>query len=108
MTEVDKELTQLIEAVKHSRTYKEYDRARVTLKSDPELMARVYEYRMQNFELQNSVDDGTLHDRIDKFYTDNMELSEEPRVRAFLNAELALCRMLQAISEGVVEGIDFE
>ncbi|MCR5119811.1 MAG: YlbF family regulator [Lachnospiraceae bacterium] len=108
MTEVDNEIFQLIEAVKHSKTYINYDRARVTLKSDPELMERVNKYREENFKLQNSVDDGTLHDRIDKFYNDNMELSEEPRVRAFLNAELALCRMLQAISEGVVEGINFE
>ena len=108
MTEVDNELFQLIEAVKHSKTYVEYDRARVTLKSDPELMERVSNYREENFKLQNSVDDGTLYDRIDKFEAENKELSEEPRVRAFLNAELALCRMLQEISEGVVEGINFE
>ena len=30
MTEVDNELFQLIEAVKHSKTYSDYDRARVT------------------------------------------------------------------------------
>ncbi|MCR4586122.1 MAG: YlbF family regulator [Lachnospiraceae bacterium] len=108
MTEVDNELFQLIEAVKHSKTYVEYDRARVTLKSEPELLERVNNYREENFKLQNSVDDGTLYDRIDKFETENKELSEEPRVRAFLNAELALCRMLQEISEGVVEGINFE
>ncbi len=108
MTEVENELFVLIEAVKHSETYKNYDRARVTLKSDPELMERVNEYRMQNFELQNSVDDGTLHDRIDAFARENMDLSEEPRVRAFLNSELALCRMLQEITDRVVEGIDFE
>ena len=108
MTEVDNELIQLIEAVKHSKTYINYDRARITLKSDPELMERVNRYREENFKLQNSVDDGTLHDRIDAFAKENMELSEEPRVRAFLNAELALCRMLQEISTGVVEGIDFE
>ena len=108
MTEVDNELFLLIEAVKHSKTYIDYDRARITLKSDPELMERVNRYREENFRLQNSVDDGTLQDRIDTFAKENMELSEEPRVRAFLNAELALCRMLQAISEGVVEGINFE
>ena len=108
MTEVENELFVLIEAVKHSETYKNYDRARVTLKSDPELMERVNEYRMQNFELQNSVDDGTLHDRIDAFARENMDLSEEPRVRAFLNSELALCRMLQEITDRVVEGINFE
>ena len=64
MTEVDNELFQLIEAVNHSKTYIDYDRARIVLKSDPELMDRVNKYREENFKLQNSVDDGTLHDRL--------------------------------------------
>lgn len=108
MVEVEHELFTLVEAVKHSVTYKNYDRARIILKSDPELMERVHAYREENYRLQTSPDDGMLEDRIEAFAEANMELSEEPRVRAFLDAELALCRMLQEITDRVIEGIDFE
>ena len=108
MTEIDNELFILIEAVKGSHTFKEYDRCRKVLKSDPELKARVDKYREENYRLQIMEDDGTLQDKIENFARENMELSEQPRVRAFLDAELALCRMLQEISERVVKAIDFE
>jgi cell fate (sporulation/competence/biofilm development) regulator YlbF (YheA/YmcA/DUF963 family) len=108
MTEIDNELFILIEAVKGSHTFKEYDRCRKVLKSDPELKARVDKYREENYRLQIMEDDGTLQDKIETFARDNMELSEQPRVRAFLDAELALCRMLQEITDRVVRAIDFD
>ncbi|MBP5608720.1 MAG: YlbF family regulator [Lachnospiraceae bacterium] len=108
MTEIDNELFTLIEAVKDSKTYKEYDRCRKVLKSDPELKARVDKYREDNYRLQIMEDDGTLQDKIEAFARENMELSEQPRVRAFLDAELALCRMLQEITQRVIKAIDFE
>lgn len=108
MTEVDNELFVLIEAVRHSETYKEYDRKRIALKSDPELKKRVDNYRTEIYRLQTMPDDGTLEDRIDAFEQSNLDLTEEPRAREFLEAELALCRMLQEIVDRVVSGIDFE
>ncbi len=108
MTEVDNELFVLIEAVRHSETYKQYGRKLTALKSDPELKKRVDEYRAENYRLQNSPDDGTLEERIEAFEQANMELTEETRAREFLEAELALCRMLQEIVDRVVSGIDFE
>lgn len=108
MTEIDNELFTLIEAVKASNTYKEYDRCRKVLKSDPELKARVDKYREENYRLQIMEDDGTLQDKIDTFARENMELSEQPKVRAFLDAELALCRMLQEITQRVIKAIDFD
>ena len=53
-------------------------------------------------------DDGTLQDKIENFAHANMELSEQPKVRAFLDAELALCRMLQEITQRVIKAIDFD
>ena len=100
MTEVDNELFVLIEAVRHSETYKQYGRKLIALKSDPELK--------ENYRLQTSPDDGTLEERIEAFAQANLELTEEPRAREFLDAELALCRMLQEIVDRVVSGIDFE
>jgi cell fate (sporulation/competence/biofilm development) regulator YlbF (YheA/YmcA/DUF963 family) len=108
MVEVENELYALVVAVKRSETYKEYDRWRNILKTNPELFERVNEYRTENYKLQTSEDDGTLEERIEKFAAENEELSEEPRVRAFLDAEVALCRMLQEITNRVVKGIDFE
>ncbi len=108
MTEVDNELRVLIEAIKRSKVYREYDCRRLDLKSRPELMKRVDAYREENFKLQNSPDDGTLTDRIDAFAYANMELSGEPHVRSFLDAELGLCRMIQEITDRILNDIDFE
>ena len=108
MTDIDNELFTLIEAVKGSGTFKEYDRCRKVLKSDPELKAKVDKYREENYRLQMMEDDGTLQDKIENFARDNMELSEQPKVRAFLDAELALCRMLQEITQRVIKAIDFD
>ncbi len=107
-TEIERELYQLVEAVKHSKNCREYYRWRKVLESDPELFERVNVFRKAAYELQISEDDGTLEDRIEKYMAENAELTEEPRVRAFLDAELDLCRMLQTITDKVVRGIDFK
>ncbi|SCY38116.1 Control of competence regulator ComK, YlbF/YmcA [Lachnospiraceae bacterium XPB1003] len=108
MVEVENELYVLVEAVKHSNIYKEYDRCKKTLKAEPELFRRVNVFRIESYKLNQQPDDGTLQDRIEKFQEDNLELTEEPRVRAFLDAELGLCRMIQEINTRLVRGIDFE
>ncbi|MBR3306079.1 MAG: YlbF family regulator [Lachnospiraceae bacterium] len=108
MTEIDSELYTMIEALKQSKTYREYDRRRVALKSDPELKKRVDAYRLENYTLQTQEDDGTLQERIEEFARSNMGLSEDPRVRPFLDAESALCRMLQEITDRIINAINFE
>lgn len=108
MNEVDNEAQQLIEAVKKSRTYLEYEKQKELLKQNPELKAQVDNYRAENFELQNSPDDGHLGERMEAFADRYADFIESPQVGAFLDAELNLCKMLQHVTNEIIGSLNFE
>lgn len=108
MKEVEEQLQNLISGIKQSKIYQEYELQKNNLKQEPELKEQVDEFREKNYELQTMEDDGHLAERIEAFGAQYAYLIEQPKVRAFLDAELALCRMLQEISEQLFERIDFE
>ncbi len=108
MIEVEDELQRFIDAVRDSKTYREYDTARAVLKRDEALMEKVNAYRRKNFEMQNSDETEDLEERLEQYWMDNLELTDEPRVKRFLQAELALCRMLQEVTDRLVGSLNFE
>lgn len=108
MSEVDNDTKQFIEAVKKSRTYQEYEKQKELLKQDPELKEKVDSYRKENFKLQNSVDDGHLGERMEAFADRYADFIEMPKVSAFLDAELNLCRMLQDATNEIIGSLNFE
>ena len=71
-------------------------------------LEQVNEYRRRNFEIQNSPQDGDLMDRIDDLERQFEYLRENPMVDDFLNAELALCRMMQEVNNLITEELEFE
>lgn len=76
----------------------EYCRQRELIKQYPELKAQIDEFRKRNFMLQNKADSATLFDEIDRFEKEFEEFRKNPLVSAYLEAELAFCRMYQDIS----------
>lgn len=108
MNEIDQEIEILIKAVKKSNTYKEYDKQKNLLKQDAELKKQVDAYRLENFRLQNSQDDGHLAERMDAFLDKYSDFVEIPLVADFLDAEYNLCSMLQELTSRVVSCLDFE
>ena len=110
MTEVDDEVKRLIEAVKSSNTYKVYDKQKKLLKKNPELKAAVDQYRKENFELQSSISvaDENAERRMEEFAEKYADFLEDSRVSDFLDAENNLCRMMQELTDRVVDSLDFE
>lgn len=108
MSEIEGEIGILINAVKQSKTYQEYDRQKKLLKANPELKARVDEYRMENFKLQNSNDDPRIAEKMEAFADKYADFIELPQVSAFLDAEVNLCRMMQELTSRVVDSLEFE
>lgn len=98
----------LICMIKESRTFKEYERTKELLKQDAELKSKVDAYRAENYKLQNMEDDGHLGERIERFASDNAYLTDQVVVRQFLDAELALCRLLQEITGEIMDSIPLE
>ncbi len=108
MYEISEEVDSLIEAVKQSKTYREYDLQRNRVKEEPELKAQIDEYRAKNYELQNSEDEENIQERLEAFAEEYSDFVEQPKVREFLHAEVALCSMMQEVTNRLINSLDFE
>ena len=106
--EVQKALEQLAQAIKDSDIYREYRRQREKVDNTGDMREKIDEYRVRNFELQNSVQTEDLLDKLDAFEREYEKFREDPLVEEFLDAELAFCRMMQEIDVKLAEAMDFE
>lgn len=91
-----------------SDTYREYLYQREKIKKQPELYAKVNEFRKRNFDLQNETDSEDMLDRMEAFEREYEKFRENPLVDDFLRAELAFCRMMQEVYVLLANEVDFE
>ena len=108
MMEVQEALEQLAQAVKESEVYREYRRQSERVDNAGDMREKIDEYRVRNFELQNSVQTEDLLDKLDDFEREYEKFREDPLVEEFLDAELAFCRMMQEVDVKLAEAMDFE
>ena len=108
MMEEQEALEQLAQAVKESEVYREYRRQSERVDNAGDMREKIDEYRVRNFELQNSVQTEDLLDKLDDFEREYEKFREDPLVEEFLDAELAFCRMMQEIDVKLAEAMDFE
>ena len=106
--EVQEALEQLAQAIKDSDIYREYRRQSEKVDNTGDMREKIDEYRVRNFELQNSVQREDLLDKLDAFEREYEKFREDPLVEEFLDAELAFCRMMQEIDVKLAEAMDFE
>jgi cell fate (sporulation/competence/biofilm development) regulator YlbF (YheA/YmcA/DUF963 family) len=107
-SEVIAKAKELSETIAASETYKSYALQRDTLRKQPELYEKVNEYRRRNFALQNEDDSDNLYEKVEAFEGELEKFRENPLVDDFFRAELAFCRMMQSLSDVIMEDIDFE
>ena len=88
--------------------YQEFEKYRDLLKENPELMDRVNAFRGNNFRLQNEANRDELFRGTEQLNRESRELRRDPLVNAFLDAELALCKLMQKICRTLTEGIDLD
>ena len=107
MEYIEAALQTYIAALKGSEVYQEYRRALDELKKDPDLKRRVDDFRQRNYNFQQS-EEIDLNE-YDQFRSEMVGFrASDQRVDAFLDAELALCRMIQDVSYRITEALDFE
>lgn len=107
MSEVENEVNSLIEAIKTSKTYCEYDKQRNKVKENPELMQQLNRYREEVFNLQNS-DGPDVEKRMDELSDRYADFLDESLVCDFLDAESSLCKMMQRLTDEIIDNLDFE
>ena len=106
MNEVEKATEALADALLNSEIYLEYKSKLDQVKQYPDLKRQIDEFRMRNFELQQSPD--YAFDKMEQFQREYQTFRENPLVSDFLAAELAFCRMVQDVEKHLVDKIDFE
>ena len=108
MDEIRENIDSLLAAVKSSREYQEYKKQEELLDGNPELKARVYRFRGDNFRMQNEADRGSLFQAAEQLARESKDLRRNPQVNAYLEAELALCKLMQKICIRLTEGIQMQ
>ena len=110
MADVSYALAQLTDALRETKEYAAYQRAKEKVNQFPELKAQIDEFRIRNFEIQNLTieHDKELYYEVEAFEKEYESFRENPLVEAFLSAELGFCRMLQGVNAHLVAELDFE
>ena len=106
MHEVEEAVDRLANALLNSDVYLEYKSKLEQVKKDPELKRQIDEFRMRNYELQQSPD--YAFDKVEQFQREYQAFRDNPLVSDFLAAELAFCRMVQGIENRLSGMITFE
>ena len=85
MDEISMEIEKLLDAVHRSDEYQEYQKQAAQLEADPELFHIAEQLNQESASLRQNL-----------------------KVNAYLDAELALCRLMQRICRTLVDGIDIQ
>lgn len=93
-------------AIRGSEIYGRYLAALEAVKGQAGLKEQIDEFRKKNYMMQNTGD--MAFEQIERFEREYSDFRENPLVSEFLEAELALCRMIQQINFNVTEALNFE
>lgn len=107
-SDLEKATDKYITAMQKSEEYRNYCEIKAVVKEDEALWQQLRDYRKKRYEFQMMTNPEELFDRVDAFERDYREWKKDPRVTAFLDAELAFCRMIQDANMRIVEAMQFE
>ena len=99
--------SELIEDIKMSDVYVEYKAALYELQKDPELMAKADLFRKEQYDQVQTNNRPVGFWEVAHIEEQYEKVANYPVVVRFLNAELALCRLVQSIQADIVAAIDF-
>ena len=107
MAEVDQAIEDLLSVIRQTKEYIEYKIQYDKINMQPELHKQIDEFRIENYQLQNSAPEEEMLQRIEQFEQKYQTFRENPLVNDFLEAELAFCRKMQEITLKITEGLQF-
>lgn len=102
------ETKEFTDKIKQNEIFINYKKARKALATNPELLAQVDDYRRKRFEMQSITSGEELYDKVDAFEREFAAWKEQPLVSNYLDAELAVCRLMQGISLSMVNELEFD
>lgn len=105
MKSIENYTDEFISKIKATPEYQKFEKKRLALQENPELMKRVNEYRRQKMQIQASEN---AYDKVDEFHKMNEEFYKNQLTMEYMEAELSLCRMLQAVMGRIVGSIELD
>lgn len=108
MNAVERDTHYLLESIYKSDIYQQYRKQAEIIRANPDLAAKVHHFRGENFRIQNSADRSNLLAVMDKLAQESVEIRRIPEINAYLDAELALCRLVQQVCKNIINGIDLD
>ena len=94
METVNRNIHALLNSIQKCQVYKDFKKQEAILNKNP------------NFKLQNEGDPENILAKAEQLARESEELRSFPEVNAYLDAELALCRMIQKICRTLTDGIE--
>ncbi len=95
----------LIDAIRESSLYREYEACARALAAEPEKQAAVDAFRIKSLQYQTS-GNGDDHASLQNIISEKVMLRQDPVIASYLDAELALCRVLQEIYMDIAGAVD--
>lgn len=108
MNQIEEALGYLLEAVKNSEEYIRFQNIQEKVHKLPELEQQINGFRQKNYLLQNSHGTLDLYEQTDQMEQEYRKFRKNPIVEEYLEAECAICRIVQQINWTIIEELDFE
>lgn len=99
---------ELASALAESEEYRNYQENLAKLKERPDLYNQANEFRKRHFVMQNGGNERMMNDDFYSFSDESRRLREETLINDFLDAEVALGRLVQRIKRTILSKIDFD
>ena len=94
--------------IRDTVAYQEYRRLLDMIKLEPQLFAKVNEYRMKNFRLQTMEPIDGLLEKMECLEREYEAITDNQLANDFLRAELGFCRLMQDINKCISLELEFE
>ena len=98
----------LVDTIKSTSMYTEFQSALEDLRRYPELKALADEFRAQKFLAYHSLKGQVSFADFADLEEKRVELADYPQIERYLNAEVALCRVLQEVESHLTAGMCFD
>lgn len=105
MDRINNKVEELVLAIQESTEYQNLQKVEAEVSSTPGLAEKIKEFCWKNYELQNSGEED-LYDRMEAFENEYREFRTDPVVNEYLEQELKMCRILQAINARITNAVE--
>ncbi|MBO4374709.1 MAG: YlbF family regulator [Lachnospiraceae bacterium] len=105
--ELNERVDALIDYLKNTGEYREYKHASRILDESPDVKAKVYEFRKDNYFLQHAPKGEDIYEKVENLRKKNEDILYRPEVSDFLMTEWAFFSMVQNVFSRIMDNMEF-